>query len=36
VFGRDDPLCWPLRTGVRKLVFDHLARQSKPLPPRRR
>jgi hypothetical protein len=31
VFSRDDPLYWPLRTGVRKLVFDHLARQSKPL-----
>src|SRR5262245_13062388 len=31
LFDRDDPLYWPLRSGVRKLVLDHLARQSKPL-----
>ena len=31
LFDRDDPLYWPLRAGVRALVFDHLARQSKPL-----
>jgi hypothetical protein len=31
LFHRDDPLYWPLRSGLRRLIFDHLARQPKPL-----
>src|SRR5262245_34693885 len=31
--ARDDPLYWPLRSGIRRLVVDHLGGQSKPLRP---